>query len=697
MSEQFRADLDRLDRSLKERVPKTLQQMSDNPSHGGLGTEKQVTIRNRTIYRSRVNDKYRILWERLDNGKIGLWRVGKHEHIDSFSSLPGIDRTTWEALGPSTDTPQNVTTAREKPAWMGDLNSRQPFLRCPVNHLRLFGVPDEHLEAVRTLTDREALWDMPIPDNVRLTLVDILTKGQTWTADAFLDANQLLYRATADQLEGYCEGRLKRLMLNLTGEQRELVYVTPDGPLLIKGVAGSGKSTIGLYRIQYLAESVKESGPKASALLLTYSKTLAKALRNIYNELYGSLSPRMTILDIETWLLRLLYPYWLPNAATPIASESLRTRLILQAQREVAARHPEDRNVSKRPAQFLLDEIDEVIRARGIDSLSTYQNVNRVGRGVGLDRERHRPLVWKIYERYQSLLDATHCVDRADLPRLIMKRQDNLPKFDVIILDEVQDLPPICLRLTTMLMANPEESAILTLLADPAQSIYYRGLSWKEAGVNVQGNRTRTLRKNFRNSREILEAARYILEGCVDLKLEGEYIPPLSSHRYGPKPVVAQYDKAEHGLQYVVSTIVKLSQSGEYRPGDMAILARDDEFGMLKKMLAKGEVPFMHFEVPEFDIFENQVKLLTIHAAKGLEFPVVFMVDLADDKIPRVSSAETEEADIAQERKLFYVGMTRASERLYLLHPKHNRSRFLHQLEANTITAYKVPVNDLLR
>lgn len=693
ITEQFRADLARLDRAISSQVIKTVRQISADPAHGGLHTEKQITIRNRTILRSRVNLKYRILWEWLERGKIGLWRVGNHEFIDSFKSLPGVDGTTWQNFEVTPSAPP-VPTA---PEWRIDPSVPQPFLRCPENYLRLFGVPDDHLEHIRTLKDPEKIWEMPIPENVRFTLYDLWMRGLDWTADAFLDASQLLYRATVDQLAGYCEGHLKRLMLNLTDEQTELVYVSANGPLLIKGVAGSGKSTIGLYRLHYLVEWLNKFDPKASALLLTYSKTLAKALQNIYRELYGALSPRMKISDFETWLLKVLYPYWLPSAANPFASQALRIRLVQQAQREVATQHPEDRLVSRRPAQFLLDEIDDVIRARGIESLAAYQDIRRVGRGLGLDRERHRPLVWKIYERYQNLLDATNVVDRADLPRLILKRQDDLPKFDVIILDEVQDLPPICLRLTTMLMANPEESAILTLLTDPAQSIFYRGLSWKEAGLNLQGNRTRTLPKNFRNTRQILEAAQNILEGCVDLKREGEYIPPTSSNRLGPKPIVAQYDAVEHGLNFVVSTIIKLCQNEHYRLGDVAILARHDEFGALRTLLSTAALPFIHFDHRDFDIFENQIKLLTIHAAKGLEFPVVFMVDLDDAKFPLVASTDTEEDDVAQERKLFYVGMTRAAERLYLLHPKHNRSRFLHQLALDTITVIKLSGNGLLR
>ena len=318
--------------------------------------------------------------------------------------------------------------------------------------------------------------------------------------------------------------------------------------------------------------------------------------------------------------------------------------------------------------------------------------VNRVGRGIGLDREKHRPIVWKIYKQYQELLDEQKLVDFADLPRLVQKYCNPLPQYDVVIIDEAQDLPPVYLRLASSLIPSFDAAHSLTLLADPAQSIYYRGISWKEGGINVRGNRTRTLAKNFRNTQQILEAARHILEGCNDLKTEDEFIPPISTHRLGPKPIVVQYGESAEAMQYVSQSVIKLCQSGKYRPGDIAVLARNDDlsFAALRKLLSKESIPWSHFRDDKFEILENQVKLVTMHSGKGLEFPVVFMIDIKEGIIPYVASPETEEADVLQERKLFYVSMTRASERLYMLYPKRDRSRFVRDIEEQTISHRKI-------
>ncbi len=70
----------------------------------------------------------------------------------------------------------------------------------------------------------------------------------------------------------------------------------------------------------------------------------------------------------------------------------------------------------------------------------------------------------------------------------------------------------------------------------------------------------------------------------------------------------------------------------------------------------------------------NVPTLLTLHAAKGLEFPVVFIVGLNEGTLPHSRSRDDEE-ELYEERRLLYVGITRAKDRLYLVYPL-NRSSY---------------------
>ena len=94
---------------------------------------------------------------------------------------------------------------------------------------------------------------------------------------------------------------------------------------------------------------------------------------------------------------------------------------------------------------------------------------------------------------------------------------------------------------------------------------------------------------------------------------------------------------------------------------------------------------------------ENKVNLMTIHAAKGLEFEVVFVAGVEKDIIPHKRALETGEQSLEEERRLFYVAITRAKRRLLLSACKSRRQRgalresapspFLDELPAETIEA----------
>jgi superfamily I DNA/RNA helicase len=102
-------------------------------------------------------------------------------------------------------------------------------------------------------------------------------------------------------------------------------------------------------------------------------------------------------------------------------------------------------------------------------------------------------------------------------------------------------------------------------------------------------------------------------------------------------------------------------------PALRALAARHrDNLGQFFSELALG------VDVDLWDPRADRVALLTLHAAKGLEFPVVFLVGCEDGLIP-LHWGSLDQTDLAEERRLLFVGMTRAQDRLLLTHARKRR------------------------
>ena len=92
---------------------------------------------------------------------------------------------------------------------------------------------------------------------------------------------------------------------------------------------------------------------------------------------------------------------------------------------------------------------------------------------------------------------------------------------------------------------------------------------------------------------------------------------------------------------------------------------QENPTGTLADFLERVSLVADSDQIPDDDGGQGQVTLMTVHTAKGLEFPVVFVTGFEDGTFPH-SRSLADESELAEERRLAYVALTRARERLYL-------------------------------
>ncbi|MBU1360144.1 MAG: NERD domain-containing protein [Gammaproteobacteria bacterium] len=242
-------------------------------------------------------------------------------------------------------------------------------------------------------------------------------------------------------------------------------------------------------------------------------------------------------------------------------------------------------------------------------------------------------------------------------------------QYLAVLVDEGHDFAPEWLKLITQ-MVDPTTNSLL-LLYDDAQSIYdkRRGkpFSFKSVGVQAQG-RTTILKINYRNTRQILQAASAMATELLQPQdRDDDGVPvlhPISCGRDGSEPIVIDLPSTRAQADRIAELMASAHNEG-HAWCDMAVLCRSwalmDE---CSKALGRRRLPHkVRKEARDFDPAADTIKVMTLHASKGLEFPVVAVLG-ARQAVAGQEALGKNDGDALEEMRLFYVGATRATSQL---------------------------------
>ena len=469
--------------------------------------------------------------------------------------------------------------------------------------------------------------------------------------------------------------------IELTGEQKKVLFLPSQGPIQIKGVAGSGKTTIALYRAKHLTETQNDLFNTAQVVIFTFNKTLSayiEAVKRHINTLYNqngtskttSNGLNITVTNFHKWAYR-----FIGAQRDNIVSSGEQLNLIKQSISKVKQQST-DNSILNKPVEFFKEEISWM-KGKVFEIQQDYIEAIRSGRGTS-DRvtKEHKAIIWSVFTTYQDIMKSRGKIDFDDFALLCLNKIEHTSTFKApfshIVIDEAQDLNKAQI-LTISKLVSPDTNSI-TIIADSAQRIYKSGFTWKEVGINVQGSRSVALKKNYRNSLEIAQAAYSLLSHEKDT---ADFTEHQTDHiKSGNKPRIIHFNSVSDEINWLISGLKKME-----RKSKAVILHRTNE-GVKKchtALLNAG----IDAEIIQDNVnyFSNTIKLSTMSSIKGLEFDNVFILDLNDDIIPFPPGFvdDNDEFHVSTERRLLYTCMTRAKRNLLML-SSGKPSRYLAEI-----------------
>jgi superfamily I DNA/RNA helicase len=271
-----------------------------------------------------------------------------------------------------------------------------------------------------------------------------------------------------------------------------------------------------------------------------------------------------------------------------------------------------------------------------------------------MDQAARDQLLREVVEPYVAFKADHGFVDFHDLATTMIGV--DIPKYDVVVVDEAQDLSANQLR---AIMSHASLDGIVTFVTDTAQRIYPRGTTWAECGINAQ--RTLSLTTNYRNTVQIASLAAALAVG-LPMDADGMAPDPTRCVTEGPLPVIT---KGRFGIQmaYALGRLAEIDLNSE--TVGFLHLRGGGWFDEVRAQLRNAGYEFCELQgVPDWPINEGNIGLTTFHSAKGLEFDHVFALGLTKDHAAHGDGEEDEQ--FINLKKLLAMAVGRARQTVTL-------------------------------
>lgn len=353
-------------------------------------------------------------------------------------------------------------------------------------------------------------------------------------------------------------------------------------------------------------------------------------------------------------------------------------------------------------ADTVKEFLDMVLRLQGMMKSYSLRPAELLSKSRNNQHERVRvfyELAIPLIEGYKQYCTNKSYLDFDDLILETIRLLETKPdvreryqdKFKYILVDEFQDVNHLQVRLLKLLLSS---KAQLFCVGDDWQSIYgFRGSEVKyivEFEKFFRNARVIKLYVNYRSNETIVGASNEVIKKNkfkVDKEVTAYKKTPSKIQIYRAKSV------EKDGVGYLVQKVQELQELG-LSPEDILILYRRSKMYQPYRLSLKEA--------------GLKVSAKTIHASKGLEAKVVFIIGLTegrggfpdvwlDDIVFRVVKDIKQDMLLEEERRLFYVALTRAKEELYLITAIGNESPFIDEIPKELYAMQSAQMGSVIR